>query len=205
MARVLAYEVDGELWPVSVEVRLKAQPCGHDVEPAQQPSEIVWERSDVCDCWPVETPGTENVPPGGLPVRLLKNLRMTEFVELHRKAVRNQEKYGLDHPVEAVERHLRAVAEAAERPRGGRGRPPAERSLHLQRLATLDDAYQAGKTQTTAARGLGISVQALRASVTWARQQNPPLWAALGVGRAGRLTSLGRAEIAALKTRGVPT
>ncbi len=203
MARVLAYEIDGELWPVSLEVRLKARPCGHDTEPPDQPHEIAWERSDFCDCWPEDVwADAEEVPSGGLPVRLLKNLRMREFVELHRQAVRNHEKYlGLEHPVEAVERHLSAVAEADKRPPVGRGRPQAERSLHLRRLAALHEAYQSGLTQERAARRLGISVQALRSTVTWARQQNPPLWTSPGTGRPGQLTASGRAEVGGFQAK----
>lgn len=213
MARVLAYEVDGELLPVSVEVRMKNGPCAHDEEPPDQSTGIEWERQG-CNCWPGDDdaserqetywPNPDAVPAGGLPVRLLKNLRVTDFVTSYRQGVQTLAEHGaLNSPNKAVAEHLRAIADAAKRPAVGRGRPKADPYVHLTRLAALDAAYASGKTQANAARSLGISAPTLQATLAWARQQDPPLWAALGRGRAGRLTPHGRAVVArAQKQRG---
>lgn len=198
MTRVTAYEVAGELWPVHVEVRLKPGPCWHDAEPASQDPSIVWERRDRCDCWPDEPcPGVEHVPSGGFPVRLLRNLHMNQLLDAHANAVANR-KTRFDvagHPRPEVARHYRAIETAAERPAKQRGRPKAEPRLHLERLAALDRAYATNRPQDAAARKLGIAPQTLRASLEWARRQEPPLWTRSGRGRRGQLTPHGRALI----------
>ncbi len=198
MARVLACQVEGELVPVSVEVRMKARPCGHDEEPADQPEAIIWERSS-CDCWPDSPwPTAEAVPPGGLPVRLLKNLRMGDFLGSWRQTMANAEQYGMtDHPVAGVAEHLQALAEGAKRGPSTRGRPKADPRLHLQRLEALEETRATGETRATVARRLGISPQTLSTSLRWAKEQDPPVWTSLGQGRAGHLTPHGRALIAA--------
>jgi len=197
MARVQAYEVAGELWPVTVEVRLKPTPCWHDVEPADQDPDIDWERSDSCDHWPDHLwPGVENVPAGGLPVRLLKNLRLGRLFGSYTEAVANLRRYvGTDHPDPRVTRHYRTITEAGQRPGKQRGRPRADPRLHLQRLAALDASYAGGLPQKAAARRLGIAPQTLRVSLEWARRQEPPVWTRSGRGRPGRLTPHGRALI----------
>ncbi len=202
MARVQAYEVDGDLWPIAVEIRMKAHPCAHDVEPADQPPEIEWERAD-CDCWPDALPGVEAVPSGGLPIRLLKGLRIRDFLRSYREAVSNLAQYvGLEHPNPAVAQHLSAMHEAVQRPLKTRGRPPAPPTLHLRRLAALSRAYDHGQTQEKAARDLGISAATLRATLAWGRAQQPPIWAPLGPGRAGQLTPHGRALVEAMDQQG---
>ncbi len=196
MARLLAYEVAGELWPVSVEVRLKPGLCWHDAEPADQDPNIIWERRD-CDCWPTTAwPGTERVPPGGLPVRLLKNLHTGQLFSGYAASIENLRRHGVgDHPHPAVTGHYRAMQAAAERPPKQRGRPKADPRTHLRRLDVLDAAYKNDQTQDAAARKLGIKPQTLRVSVEWARRQTPPLWTRSGRGRRGQLTPHGRALI----------
>ena len=88
MVRANAYEVDGEVVPFSLEVRMKqGGPCFHDAPPADQDPHIVWERADHCDCWPSAWPGAQSMPPGGLPVRLLRHLRLSDLVARHERAV----------------------------------------------------------------------------------------------------------------------
>ena len=196
MARLFAYELAGELWPVSIEVRLKPDPCWHDAKPADQDATIIWERRD-CDCWPAgRWPGTERVPPGGLPVRLLRNLHTGRLLSGYAASVENLRRFdAADHPHPAIARHYRAMQAAVERPPTQRGRPRADPRIHLERLAALDAAYADDKTQGAAARGLGIKPQTLRVSLEWARGQNPPLWTRSGRGRRGQLTQHGRALI----------
>lgn len=198
MARALAYEVDGELWPVALEVRLKAAPCWHDEPPADLDPHITWERQDVCDCWPSQPwPGTDAVPAGGLPLRALRRLKLTELSANYRAAVTNRAHYtGTDHPRPEVAGHFRAILDGPERPPARRGRPRLDPARRLARLSALDSAYAAGKTQTAAARALGISPATLRTTLEWARRQTPPLWTRSGRGRPGRLTAAGRQLIA---------
>ncbi len=198
MVRARAYEVDGELWPVSIEVRLKPAPCWHDEAPPGLESHIVWERSTICDCWPaVPWPGADAVPPGGMPLRTLRQLKLTDLTALHQGAVRNRARYvGTDHPRQEVAEHFQAILSNADQPVTRRGRPSLDLALRLARLAELDRAYAEGKTQTAAARSLGISPATLRATLEWARRQHPPLWTRSGRGRAGQLTQRGRQMIA---------
>lgn len=200
MALVLAYEVDGELWPVSVQVRLKASPCWHDVEPQEGgDSSIEWSRQP-CDCWPAsDWPAADSLPPGGLPVRLLKNVKIRDLITSYERAVANLAAAAgtLDHPRPEVARHFRAIADAAERPKSQRGRPRTALAVQLRRLELLDAAYRAGLTQRAAARRQHIGETALRATLKWARRQDPPLWTDPGQGRRGQLTTHGRSMISA--------
>ena len=193
MARVLAYEVEGELWPVSMEVRLKAEPCAHDREPQSQDKDIEWERQD-CHCWPPSSwPPVDALPPGGMPVRLLKNLHLGRLVGSYVSGA----DYMVDHPDNRAAEHFQAVVTASEKPKQ-RGRPRLDAQLHLRRLAELDAAYAVGLPQTAAARRLDIAPQTLRVSLEWGRRQDPPVWTRSGRGRPGRLTSHGHAAMQGL-------
>jgi len=197
MVRASAYEVDGELVPFSLEVRMKPGPCGHDERPADHDDEhIVWERADHCECWPAPWPGAQSMPPGGLPVRLLRHLRLSDLVARHERAVATRARsVGTGHPRREVAAHLEAVLSRTGQPASGRGRPTLKPAVHLSRLAVLDDGYAKGETQHWAARRLGLSSAALRVSLEWARSQEPPLWTRSGRGRPGRLTPAGQAVI----------
>jgi len=202
MARANAYEVDGEVVPFSLEIRMKQGPCFHDTPPADQDPRIEWERADHCDCWPPAWPGAQSMPPGGLPVRLLRQLRLSDLVARHEQAVATRARYvGTGHPRREVAAHLEAVLSRTSQPASGRGRPTLEPAVHLRRLAVLDDAYAKGETQHRAARRLGLSSAALRVSLEWARSQEPPLWTRSGRGRPGRLTPIGQALIGDLPTQ----
>lgn len=196
MVRASAYEVDGEVVPFSLEVRMKQDPCFHDAPPADQDPHIEWERADHCGCWPPAWPGAQSVPPGGLPVRLLRQLRLSDLVGRHEQAVATRAKdVGTGHPRREVTEHFEAVLSRTSRPASGRGRPSLEPAVHLSRLDVLDAAYAKGDTQTRAARRLRLSPAAMRVSLAWARSQEPPLWTSSGRGRRGQLTTAGRKAI----------
>lgn len=202
MARASAYEIDGEVVPFSLEVRMKAAPCFHDAKPADHDPRIGWRWGELCDCWPPAWPGAEAVPPGGLPVRLLRQLKLTDLVARHRTAVETLEQYvGTEHPRPEVVDHFRSVLTRTGQPPTGRGRPSLEPAEHLRRLAALDTAYADGQTQRSAARRLKLSAAALRVSLEWGRRQDPPLWTRSGRGRPGRLTSAGQAAVRQLPTQ----
>ena len=203
MVRASAYEIDGEVVPFSLEIRMKQGPCDHDERPADYDDEhIVWERADHCDHWPPAWPGAQSVPPGGLPVRLLRQLRLSDLVRRHTSAVATVAAHvGLDHPVPEVAEHFHAVAARTSSPNDRRhGRPNLDADVHLSRLAALDGAYAKGDTQTRAAHRLGLSAAAMRVSLAWARSQEPPLWTSSGRGRRGQLTTAGRKAIAGITT-----
>ncbi len=198
MVKMFGYMIEGAFSPVRVEVRMKP-PCACDQEPPDQPDEIVWERRD-CDCWPDPWPGAEHVPPGGMPIRLLRNLRVGDFAASWNEALSNAEKYdALDHPVEAVAEHLRAMVEATKQPKGRRGRAPGDGTVHLRRLAELDRGFRAGQTRNAIARRLKISTGTFQTALAWAHKQTPAVWTSLGPGRPGHLTDHGRVLVAAVE------
>lgn len=219
MCRIDSVEVDGVLWPVGLEVRLKQRPCHHDEPPPGAVTRatigdairdatgdggdsgdfMLWERRE-CDCWPpAGYVDPAAVPAGGLPARLLRRVRFADVRRRYRRAaVFTAAAHGT--PRVATFEHLaRVKAAAADDDRNGRrgpkqgGRPPLPPELHLHRLSVLNAAYERGGKQETAARELGVSVATLRESLRWARARR--YWTAEGSARRGELTATGRQAI----------
>ena len=225
--RAWCYLLGDQAWPFRFEVRYKAGTHAHEVRGAGQWTEAeylerimstgvepegfvnpFWAGPSPCsaDCWDLldETPPLDQLPSGGLSVRLLRDVQLSEVARQWHAMAESVAAYPQLRPragvpsADALNAALDDALSASTARPAGPGRPSLPDREHLRRLAVLVDTYRAGKTQTAAARRLGITAGALRVSIAWARAHD--LWTPAANGRRGEPTPAGLAAIEQWRT-----